>query len=64
MQGAIYCGVPAANTGFKLTMDILRAEGLLPGPQPLSSAARVAVHHTFSQPQLAVALQGTGVRSA
>jgi 3-oxoadipate enol-lactonase len=58
MQGAIYCGVPAANTGFKLTMDILRAEGLLPGPQPLSREARVAVHHTFSQPQLAVALQG------
>jgi 3-oxoadipate enol-lactonase len=58
MQGAIYCGVPAANTGFKLTMDILRDEGLLPAPAPLSTAARVAVHHTFSQPQLAVALQG------
>jgi 3-oxoadipate enol-lactonase len=58
MQGAIYCGVPAANTAFKLTMDILRAEGLLPAAQPLSSNARVAVHHTFSQPQLAVALQG------
>ena len=58
MQGAIYCGVPAANTGFKLTMDILREEGLLPEPAPLSAAARVAVHHTFSQPQLAVAVQG------
>jgi 3-oxoadipate enol-lactonase len=58
MQGAIYCGVPAANTAFKLTMDVLREEGLLPAPQPLSTEVRVAVHHTFSQPQLAVALQG------
>ena len=58
MQGAIYCGVPAANTAFKLTMDILRDEGLLPTPAPLGAAARVAVHHTFSQPQLALALQG------
>ena len=58
MQGAIYCGVPAANTAFKITMDILREQGLLPKPAPLSAASRVAVHHTFSQPQLAVALQG------
>ena len=58
MQGAIYCGVPAANTAFKLTMDILRKEGLLPGPQPLSVAARIATHHTFSQPQLKAAVQG------
>jgi 3-oxoadipate enol-lactonase len=58
MQGAIYCGVPAANTAFKLTLDILRAEGKLPPAAPLSAASRVAVHHTFSQPQLAVALQG------
>jgi 3-oxoadipate enol-lactonase len=58
MQGAIYCGVPAANTAFKLTMDILREEGLLPAPQPLSAAIRVATHHTFSQPQLRAAVQG------
>ncbi len=58
MQGAIYCGVPAANTGFKLTMQILRDEGLQPAAAPLSAATRVAVHHTFSQPQLAVAVQG------
>lgn len=64
MQGAIYCGVPAANTAFKLTMDILRDEGLLPAPAPLSAAARVAVHHTFSQPQLAVALQGPAAGGA
>ncbi len=58
MQGAIYCGVPAANTAFKITMDILREEGLLPAPQPLSAAVRVAMHHTFSQPQLRAAVQG------
>ncbi len=58
MQGAIYCGVPAANTAFKLTMDILREEGLLPAPQPLSAGVRVATHHTFSQPQLRAAVQG------
>ena len=58
MQGAIYCGVPAANTAFKITTDILRKEGLLPAPQPLSAAARVATHHTFSQPQLRAAVQG------
>ena len=58
MQGAIYCGVPAANTAFKITMDILRAQGLLPAPEPLSVAARVSTHHTFSQPQLKVAVQG------
>ncbi|HEX7442190.1 MAG TPA: carboxymuconolactone decarboxylase family protein, partial [Caldimonas sp.] len=58
MQGAIYCGVPAANTAFRITMDILREEGLLPRPAPLSAGARVATHHTFSQPQLKVALQG------
>ncbi len=58
MQGAIYCGVPAANTAFKITMDLLRAEGRLPAPQPLSEGARAAVHHTFSQPQLRVSVQG------
>ena len=60
MQGAIYCGVPAANTAFKITMDILREEGLSPAPQPLSADVRVATHHTFSEPQLKVAVQGRG----
>ena len=64
MQGAIYCGVPAANTAFKLTMDVLRAEGLLPEPAPLTAGMRAAVHHTFSQPQLAVAVQGPGPGAA
>ena len=60
MQGAIYCGVPAANTAFKITLDILREEGLVPPAAPLSAARRVAVHHTFSEPQLRVAVQGQG----
>ena len=58
MQGAIYCGVPAANTAFKLTMDILRSEGRLPASASLAEGPRVATHHTFSQPQLRVLLQG------
>ena len=60
MQGAIYCGVPAANTAFKITVDILRQQGLLPHPRPLTEGVRVATHHTFSTPQLKVALQGEG----
>ena len=58
MQGAIYCGVPAANTAIKIAGEILKEEGLLPGPAPLVAGARVQTHHTFSQPQLHVALQG------
>jgi 3-oxoadipate enol-lactonase len=60
MQSAIYCGVPAANTAFKLTAKILEEEGLAPPPEPLSAEVRVAWHHTFSEPQLRVAVQGQG----
>jgi 3-oxoadipate enol-lactonase len=60
MQGAIYCGVPAANTAFKIAGELLREHGLLPGPRPLTPGARAATHHTFSAPQLKVALQGEG----
>jgi 3-oxoadipate enol-lactonase len=60
MQGAIYCGVPSANTAFKLAGQILREEGVDPGPAPLTPGRRVATHHTFSAPQLRVALQGQG----
>ncbi len=60
MQGAIYCGVPAANTAFKITTKILRDEGKLPPAAPLTDGVRAAVHHTFSAPQLRVALQGHG----
>ncbi len=58
MQGAVYCGVPAANTAIKLARAILRDEGVALAPAPLSAPHRVAVHHTFSVPQLRVALQG------
>ena len=58
MQGAIYCGVPAANTAFELTMKVLREEGLLLAPDALTAGVRVSTHHTFSQPQLNVAVQG------
>lgn len=58
LQGAIYCGVPAANTAFKITTGILKELGLLPGPAPLTPPSRVQFHHTFSQPALRVALQG------
>jgi 3-oxoadipate enol-lactonase len=60
LQGAIYCGVPAANTGFRIALQILRDEGLVPPPAPLVAATRVATHRTFSTPQLHVALQGEG----
>jgi 3-oxoadipate enol-lactonase len=60
MQGAIYCGVPAANTAFKIAGEILHAEGRPPAPNSLATAVRVATHHTFSAPQLKVALQGEG----
>jgi 3-oxoadipate enol-lactonase len=60
MQGAIYCGVPAANTAFRITVDLLREQGLLPYPRPLTAGVRVVTHHTFSTPQLKVALQGEG----
>jgi 3-oxoadipate enol-lactonase len=60
MQGAIYCGVPSANTAFKLATTILRDEGRLPGPAPLTANVRASSHRTFSEPQLNVALQGHG----
>jgi 3-oxoadipate enol-lactonase len=60
LQGAIYCGVPAANTAFKIAGEILKSEGLAPASAPLTPAARTVVHHTFSEPQLRVAVQGAG----
>lgn len=58
MQGAIYCGVPAANTAFKITLGICQTEGIALDPAPLLPGHRVETHHTFSLPQLRVALQG------
>jgi 3-oxoadipate enol-lactonase len=60
MQGAIYCGVPAAHTAFRIATKILHDEGLVPPPAPLSAGVRAATHRTFSAPQLKVALQGRG----
>lgn len=60
MQGAIYCGVPAANTAFKIAMELLRAAGQAPAPSSLAGGTRVAEHHTFSAPQLHVTVQGEG----
>ncbi len=60
MQGAVYCGVPAANTAFKITMELLRAAGRVPPPQSLASPVRAAEHHTFSTPQIHVTVQGEG----
>ena len=58
LQGAAYCGVPAANTAFKIAAEVCRAEGIAVEPAPLMPALRVQHHHTFSTPQLHVALQG------
>ncbi len=58
MQGAIYCGVPAANTAFKITVALCQAEGIVLDPAPLLPGYRVETHHTFSLPQLRLALQG------
>jgi len=60
MQGAIYAGVPSANTAFKLAGAILREEGVELARAPLTPGVRVARHHTFSAPQIHVALQGEG----
>lgn len=58
LQGAIYCGVPASNTAFKITAAICREEGIALAPAPLLDGPRVEIHHSFSLPQLRIALQG------
>ena len=60
LQGAIYCGVPAANTAFKIAGELLRAEGRAPAPSSLAARSRAATHRTFSAPQLHVMVQGEG----
>ena len=60
LQGAIYCGVPAANTGFKIVGELLHKAGKAALPQSLAGTARSAEHHTFSTPQLRVTVQGEG----
>jgi 3-oxoadipate enol-lactonase len=60
MQGAIYCGVPAANTAFKITTELLRTAGKLATSQSLAAPVRGRRIHTFSAPQLHVTVQGEG----
>lgn len=60
LQSAIYCGVPAANTAFKLAMQVLQEHGIAPPPQSLTPERRVREQHTFSTAQLHVLLQGQG----
>ncbi|NCT82044.1 MAG: alpha/beta fold hydrolase [Comamonadaceae bacterium] len=62
IQGAIYAGVPAANTAFKRTASLLAELGIKHEAAPLMPALRPRRHTTFSRPQLAVVLQGEGDR--
>ncbi|MFN7042923.1 MAG: alpha/beta fold hydrolase [Acidovorax temperans] len=55
---SVYCGVPAANTGFRIAAAALAAEGRPSPPAPLTPVLRERVFHTFSEPQLHVVLQG------
>lgn len=34
LQAAVYCGLPAANSAFRLAADVLAAEGPEPSPAP------------------------------
>ncbi len=61
LQAAAYCGVPAANTGFKLAAELCKAEGMTLAPSPLGAGQRVQRHTTFSTPQLLAVLQGPQV---
>ena len=58
LQAAAYCGVPAANTGFKLAAGICQAEGIALPASPLGAGQRLQHHRTFSEPQLTAVLQG------
>ncbi|HEY1092716.1 MAG TPA: alpha/beta fold hydrolase, partial [Burkholderiaceae bacterium] len=60
LQGAIYCGVPAANTAFKLAQQILIAEGRAPQAAPLTDGVRGRQRQTFSRPALNLVEQGEG----
>lgn len=60
LQSAIYCGVPAANTAFKLALDVFRQMGVAIEAQALTPEHRVSTHRTFSTPELHVLRQGRG----
>lgn len=57
-MAALYAGVPAANTGFRITAAALKAAGRPSPPAPLTPPLRERSFHTFSQPQTHVVLQG------
>lgn len=63
MQGAIYAGVPAANTAFKRTAALMAELGIKAQAAPLMPAVREHRHTTFSRPQVAVVLQGEGEKA-
>jgi len=63
MQGAIYAGVPAANTAFKRTAALMAELGIKAEAAPLMPATREHRHTTFSRPQAAVVLQGEGTKA-
>ncbi len=57
-MAAIYCGVPAANNGFRIAAQSLAAHGRAPVPLPLQEPWREKTFQTFSQPQSQVVVQG------
>ena len=48
MQGAIYCGVPAANTAFKIAARSCAPKAGAPAPQPLAAGVRASRRTTRS----------------
>lgn len=55
---SVYCGVPAANTGFRIAAKALAMERRPSPPSPLTPVRRERTFHTFSEPQVRVVLQG------
>lgn len=55
---AIYCGVPAANSGFRIAAQALAAQGRPSPPQPLTHGLRERSFQTFSPPQTQLLVQG------
>ncbi|MDD0812835.1 alpha/beta fold hydrolase [Curvibacter sp. RS43] len=55
---SVYCGVPAANTGFRIAAKALATERRPSPPAPLTPVLRERSFHTFSEPQMRVMLQG------
>lgn len=55
---SLYCGVPAANTGFRIAAHALAEVGRPSPPAPITPLQRERTFHTFSEPQMRVVLQG------